>query len=92
MILLIPLTITLFLLLKLPKTTKYSHKHFSDYLKEEYDSTIFLKPTIKEEIGNIISSLNSNKGSGPSSIPYRIFFSLKMKFQCNWQICSTFLL
>ena len=56
---------------------KHSHKHFSDYLKEECESTIFLKPTIKEEIGNIISSLNSNKASGPNSIPYRILFLLK---------------
>ena len=56
---------------------KYSHKHFSDYLKEECESTIFLKPTSKEEIGNIISSLNSNKTSGPNSIPYRILFLLK---------------
>ena len=55
------------------ETTKnniqYSHTHFSDYLKEECGSTIFLKPTSKEEIGNIISSLNSNKVSGPNSIP-----------------------
>ena len=36
---------------------KYSYKHFSDYIKEECESTIFLKPTSKEEIGNIISSL-----------------------------------
>ena len=36
---------------------KYSYKHFSDYIKEEWGSTIFLKPTSKEEIGNIISSL-----------------------------------
>ena len=56
---------------------KYSHKHFSDYLKEECESTIFLKSTSKEEIGYIISSLNSNKTSGPNSIPYRILFLLK---------------
>ena len=38
---------------------------------------MFLKPTDKEEIASIISSLNSNKGSGPNSIPYRILFLLK---------------
>ena len=63
------------------KTTKrsinYSHKHFSDYLSNESDSTIFLQPTDKEEIANIISSLNSNKASGPNSRPYRILFLLK---------------
>ena len=59
------------------KCIKYSHKHFSDYLSNETSSTIFLQPTDKEEIANIISSLNSNKASGPSSIPYRILFLLK---------------
>ena len=55
----------------IPETTKknikYLHKYFSDYLSNESSSTIFLEPTDKEELGNIISSLNSN------SIPcYRI--------------------
>ena len=36
-----------------------------------------MKPTSKEEIGNIICTLNSNKTSGPNSIPYRILFLLK---------------
>ena len=53
---------------------KYSHKHFSDYLSNESSSTIFLQPTDKEEIANIISFLNSSKASGPNSLPYRILF------------------
>ena len=56
---------------------KYSHKYFSDYFKGEYHSAIFLKPTSKEEIDNVISSLNSNKASGPNSVPYRNLFLLK---------------
>ena len=56
---------------------KYSHKHFSDYPKEKCGSTILLKPTSNEEIGNIISSINFNKASGPYSIPYTILFLLK---------------
>ena len=36
-----------------------------------------MRPTDKEEIANIISSLNSNKASGPNSLPYRILFLLK---------------
>ena len=56
---------------------KYSHKHFSDYLSNKSDSTTFLQPTDKEEIANIISSLNSCKAFGPNSIPYRILFLLK---------------
>ena len=59
------------------KSINYSHKHFSDYLSNKSSSTIFLEPTDKEEIANIISSLNSKKASGPNSIPYRILFLLK---------------
>ena len=39
----------------------------------------FLQPTDKEEIANIILSLNSDKASDPISIPYRILFLLKNK-------------
>ena len=59
------------------KSIKYSHKHFSDYLAIENDKTIFLQPTDKEEIANIISSVNSIKASGSDSIPYRILYLLK---------------
>ena len=48
---------------------KYSHKHFPDYLSNESSGTVFLQPADKEEIANIISSLNSNKASGLNSIP-----------------------
>ena len=51
------------------KSLKFSHKHSSDYLSNETSSTIFLQPTDKEVIANIMSSLNSNKASGPNSIP-----------------------
>ena len=56
---------------------KYSHKYFSDYLLNENSSTTFLQPTDKEEIANIISSLNSNKPSDPNTIPFRILLLLK---------------
>ena len=59
------------------RTIKYSHKHFSNYLSNESSTTIFLQPTDTEEIANLISSLNSNKASGPYSISYRILFLLK---------------
>ena len=59
------------------RSIKYSHKHILDYLSNKASSTIFLQPTDKEEIDNIISSLNSNKASGPNNIPYRILFLLK---------------
>ena len=37
----------------------------------------YIQPTDKEEIANIISSLDSNKASGPNSISYRTLFLLK---------------
>ena len=46
---------------KLQKIIKYSHKHFSDYLSNESGSTIFLQPSDKNEIANIISSPNFSK-------------------------------
>ena len=36
-----------------------------------------MHPTSKEEIADIIYSLNSNKACGPNSIAYRILFLLK---------------
>ena len=70
------------------KSIKHSHKDFSDYPLNESSSTKFLQFTDKEEIVSIISTLDSNKTSGPNSIPYRIFL-LKMKFRTYWQIYST---
>ena len=51
------------------KSINYFHKQLLDYLSNKSSGTIFLEPTDKEEIANIISSLNSNKASGPNSIP-----------------------
>ena len=53
------------------KSIKYSYKHFSDYLSNE-SSTIFLQLTDKD-----FPCLNSNKVSGPNSIPYRTLSLLK---------------
>ena len=67
-----------------------TEKNIKTYcLLNENSSTIFLQTTDKEEIANIISSLNSTKASGLNSIPYRILFLLKMKFRSNWQSYST---
>ena len=81
MILLTPLIITLPLQLKLRKKHEYLRKHFSDYLSNESSKTIFLQPTDKEEIANIISSLNSNIRL-LAQIVYLIeyYFFYKMKF------------
>ena len=55
----------------------YSHKHFSDFLKDKIKPLFFLSPTNKYEIQNVISSLNSNESVGPNNIPIRILELLK---------------
>ena len=59
------------------RSIKHTHKHFPDCLAKESSGTIFLQPPDKEEIANILSSLNSNKASGTNSIPVRILFFSK---------------
>ena len=59
------------------ESIKYSHKHFSNFLKNRSDDSFFLSPTDKYEIINIISSLDPNKSTGPNSIPTKILKLLK---------------
>ena len=56
---------------------KFSKKHFSDFLKTRNLDTFFIYLATKEEICNIISSLNPNKSTGPFSIPLKILKLLK---------------
>ena len=56
---------------------KYSHKHFSEYLKHQCNNSIFIQPTDSEEIANIISSRNISKACGPFSISNKILILLK---------------
>ena len=55
----------------------FSHKHFSDFLKNRSNISFSVSPTDKTEIENIISSLASNKSVGPNSIPTKILKLLK---------------
>ena len=70
---------------------KYSHKHFSDYLNNQCNNSLFIYDTDSEEIANITSTLNMNKSSCPNSIPYKILNHLKEIFQNNFQIYLIFL-
>ena len=56
----------------------YSHKNFSDFLKDKNQKSFFLSPNNKYEIQNVISSLNSSKSVGPNSIPTMILKLLKI--------------
>ena len=53
---------------KIPPT---SH-HFSEWLKNSNENSIFLRPTSPNEIKSILQSFKKNKASGPNSIPQRI--------------------
>ena len=55
----------------------YSHKHFSDFLKNRSNISFFVSPTDKKKIENVISSLDSNKSVGPNSIPTKVLKLLK---------------
>ena len=50
----------------------FSHKHFSDFLKNRSNISFFVSPTDKTEIENVIPSLDSNKSVGPNSIPSKV--------------------
>ena len=66
---------------KAETTTKNTKKKNLD---NKSGSKIFLQPTDKEEITNIISSLNSNKPSGPISIPHEISKQLPELFKYSF--------
>ena len=46
---------------KTNESIKYSHKHFSNFLKNRSNDSFFLSPNDKYKIINIISSLDPNK-------------------------------
>ena len=55
----------------------FSLKHFSDFLKNGSNISIFISLTDKTEIENIISLLDSNKSAGLNSIPTKVLKVLK---------------
>ena len=55
----------------------FSLKHFSDFLKNRSNISIFISLTDKTEIENIISLLDSNKSAGLNSIPTKVLKVLK---------------
>ena len=58
----------MYLLLAILFTIKlYAHIDIFKIVQQMFDG-IFLQPTDEEEIANIISSLNSNKASGPNTL------------------------
>ena len=62
---------------KLQKKIHQPNKAFSDFLDERNPNTFFIKPTNTLEVINNINDLNTNKGTGPYSIPTNIFHLIK---------------
>ena len=56
---------------------KYSAKEFHEFLPPLSIKSFFLSPTDKNEIISIISALDSQKASGPNSIPTKILTLMK---------------
>ena len=56
---------------------KCPHKNYTDFLTDENPNSFFLSPTDKEEIKQILSSLDISKETSPYSIPTKVLKLLK---------------
>ena len=56
---------------------KFSNKSFQDFLHHSNKELLFIRPTDAHEVNLIISSLNSNKSTGPNRFPTKILKLLK---------------
>ena len=65
---------------KINKNIVKSKKTHLSYLGHENSNTIFLSPTLPEDIEDLISSMKTNKASGPNSIPTKILKLFKKEF------------
>ena len=63
----------------------FSNKSFQDFLHHPNEESLFITPTDAHEVNLIISSLNSDKLTGPNSLPTKILKLLKMRFLLTWQ-------
>ena len=54
---------------KINRSIVKAKKTHLSYLGPENKNTVFLSPTVPENIEDIISSMKTNKASGPNSIP-----------------------
>ena len=59
-------------IVKLKKKQKQKKRTYP-YLGSENNNTIFLSPTLPEDIEDLISSLETTKASGPNSVTTKIF-------------------
>ena len=55
----------------------HSRHHFTDFLGTPNPHSIFLRPTMPEEISKVIGSFSTSKSSGPNSVPFKVLKLLK---------------
>ena len=55
----------------------FSHKHFSDFLKNRSNISFFISPTDKKRNRECYILIDSNKSIGPNSIPTKVLKLLK---------------
>ena len=65
------------IVLDIQSSIKYSAKEFYEFLPPLSIKSFFLSPTGKNEIISIISALDSQKASGPNSIPIKFLKLMK---------------
>ena len=66
---------------------KFSNKSFQYFLHHTNEKSLFITSTDAHKVNLIISSLNSNKSTGPHSLPTKILKLLKMRFLLILQTC-----
>ena len=66
---------------------KFSNKSFQYFLHHTNEKSLFITSADAHKVNLIISSLNSNKSTGPHSLPTEILKLLKMRFLLILQTC-----
>ena len=62
---------------------KFSNKLFQDFLHHPHEESLFITPIDAYELNLIISLLNSNKSTGPNSLPTKILKLLKIEISTH---------
>ena len=62
---------------KIKANIKFSNKSFQDFLHHPNEELLFIAPTDAHEVNLTISLLNSDKSTGPNSLPTKILKLLK---------------
>ena len=62
---------------------KFSNKSFQDFLHHPNEESLFITPTDGYELNLMMSLLNSNKSTGPNSLPTKILKLLKIEISTH---------